>query len=316
MTFRVPVAALAAGALALGLSGCALQPPARAAEGDLSIVATTTQVADFTRNIVGDTPGVVVTQLIQPNQSAHSYDPSAADLTALARADVLVESGVGLEDWLDDSVTASGFHGKTIHSSAGIKTIGTNPHVWMDVSNASAMAANIADGLAAAAPRLAKQFTVNARGYRADLAALDGWIRANVDPVPPADRLLVSNHDALGYFTAAYGIRYVGSVIPSFDDNAEPSAAEIDGLVAAIRKTGTRAVFSEASINPKAAETISKEAHVAVYAGPDALYADSLGPAGSAGATYIAAQVHNVRLIMQSWGATPVPLPARLEGQP
>lgn len=315
MIFRAPLAALVAGALVLGLSGCAGQPPAHPVKGDLSVVATTTQVADFVRNIVGETPGVAVTQLIQPNQSAHSYDPSAADLTALARADVLVESGVGLEDWLDDSVTASGFNGETVHSSDGIKVIGSNPHVWMDVANASAMVANIAEGLAGAAPSLGDQFAANARDYEADLAALDGWIRANVDRVPPADRLLVSNHDALGYFTAAYGIRYVGSVIPSFDDNAEPSAAEIDALVAAIRKTGTRAVFSEASINPKAAQTISREANVAVYAGDDALYADSLGPRGSAGATYIGSQVHNVRLIMQSWGVSPLPLPKRLEDQ-
>lgn len=315
MIFRAPLAALVAGALVLGLSGCAGQPPAQALKGDLSVVATTTQVADFVRNIVGETPGVAVTQLIQPNQSAHSYDPSAADLTALARADVLVESGVGLEDWLDDSVAASGFNCETVYSSDGIKVIGSNPHVWMDVANASAMVANIAEGLAGAAPSLGDQFAANARDYEADLAALDGWIRASVDRVEPADRLLVSNHDALGYFTAAYGIRYVGSVIPSFDDNAEPSAAEIDALVAAIRKTGTRAVFSEASINPKAAQTISREANVAVYAGDDALYADSLGPRGSAGATYIGSQVHNVRLIMQSWGVSPLPLPERLEDQ-
>ncbi|RNE66920.1 zinc ABC transporter substrate-binding protein [Cryobacterium tepidiphilum] len=321
----MPAVVAVAAVLSLGLAGCSLEPSASAGEDDLQVVATTTQVADFTRHVVGDAAGVQVRQLIQPNQSAHSYDPSAADLTALARADVLVENGVGLEEWLDDSVTASGFSGRTIHSSTGIKVMHAdetgdpehgeehgNPHVWTDVANAVVMVENIAAGLAAADPGKADVFHANAARYEADLRALDEWIRADVAQVPRDERLLVSNHDALGYFTAAYGITYVGSVIPSFDDNAEPSAAEIDRLVAAIKKTGANAVFSEASVNPKAAKTISEEAHVAVYSGADALYVDSLGPAGSAGATYIAAQVHNVRRITTSWGATPLPLPDRL----
>ena len=93
----------------------------------------------------------------------------------------------------------------------------------------------------------------------------------------------MTNHDAFTYFVDAYDITFVGSVIPSFDDNAEPSAAEIDDLVAKIRATGVQAVFSEASISPKAAETIADEAGVTVYSGDDALYGDSLGVEGSPG---------------------------------
>ena len=140
------------------------------------------------------------------------------------------------------------------------------------------------------------------------------WIGENVDTVPADQRLLVTNHDAFTYFLDAYGITFVGSVIPSFDDNAEPSAAEIDELVAKIRDTGVKAVFSEASISPKTAETIASEAGVTVYSGEDALYGDSLGVEGSEGATYLGSQVHNVRLILESWGVTPTPLPAALEG--
>lgn len=323
----MPMVAAGAAVLCAALAGCSVAPEAQGRH-QLEVVATTTQVADFTRNVVGDTPGVEVRQLIQPNQSAHSYDPSAADLTALARADVLVENGVGLEEWLDDSVTASGFGGLMVHAAKGIEVVHANtatngqgeepapgagnPHVWTDVANAEIMVENIATGLAAAYPAKADDFRAHAAAYNADLRALDDWIRADIAQVPRQERLLVSNHDALGYFTAAYGITYVGSVIPSFDDNAEPSAAEIDRLVAAITKTGAKAVFSEASVNPKAARTISQEAHVRVYSGAGALYVDSLGPAGSDGATYISAQVHNVRRITSSWGATPLPLPDRL----
>nr|RZI37071.1 Manganese ABC transporter substrate-binding lipoprotein [Cryobacterium sp. SO1] len=335
--------ALAASA-ALALAGCATTATnaATGSDGDLKVVATTTQIADLTRNVVGDTDGVSITQLIQPNQSAHSYDPSVADLTALGEADVLVINGVGLEEWLDDAIEASGFDGITIDSDEGITILdgeaghedeaahddeaageateehdhdhaGGNPHIWTDVSNAETMVATIADGLAAASSTHAADFEANEAVYAGQLAELDAWIRENIDTVPSDERLLVSNHDAFGYFTAAYDITYVGSVIPSFDDNAEPSAAEIDALVAAVKATGVEAVFSEASINPKAADTIAAEAGVAVYSGEDALYGDSLGPADSDGATYVATQLHNVRLILESWGVTPSAVPADLQ---
>jgi ABC-type Zn uptake system ZnuABC Zn-binding protein ZnuA len=302
-------------AVLLSVSACAATSPglAPSSPGDLNVVATTTQVGDFTRNVVGDTPGVTVTQLIKPNQSAHSYDPSAADLTALARADVLVINGVGLEGWLDDAIDASGFHGETIDTSTGLSIDNGNPHIWTSVSNAAHMVRAIAAGLASAENSRAAGFQANAAAYGAKLAALDTWIHANIDPVPASERLLVSNHDAFTYFTAAYGVTFVGSVIPSFDDNAEPSAAEMDTLVGLIRDTGVRAVFSESSINPKAADTIAKEAGVTVYSGDDALYADSLGPAGSPGDTYIHSQLHNVSRIVQSWGVTPTPAPSELQ---
>ncbi|MDJ0339786.1 metal ABC transporter substrate-binding protein [Cryobacterium sp. PH31-O1] len=349
--FGVP-ALLASAALAL--SGCSAGTTANADGGpaDLKIVATTTQVADFTRNVIGDAADVDLTQLIQPNQSAHSYDPSAADLTALGAADVLVINGVGLEEWLDDAIAASGFDGATIDADTGIAISeigageehadgadeadahaddahaddahtdetedahahdGDDPHIWTNVQNAETIVATITDGLTAVDAGNTATFESNATAYTAQLVALDGWIRTNVETVPESDRLLVSNHDALGYFTAAYHIDYVGSVIPSFDDNAEPSAAEIDTLVAAITATGVTAVFSEASLSPKTAATIATEAGVTVYSGDDALYVDSLGPKGSAGDSYIKAQLHNATLMLESWGVTPSTLPADLQ---
>ncbi|MET0976080.1 MAG: metal ABC transporter substrate-binding protein [Leifsonia sp.] len=313
-----------------GLTGVAEQL------GTLRVVATTTQVADFTREVAGES--ATVTGLIQPNQSAHSFDPSAADLLALSKADVLVKNGAGLEGWLDDAIDASGFHGTVIDASTGIEldeadeepeadaghdadsTEAThdhdhesgNPHIWTDPENAARMVETISVGLITSYPAEAKSFRANADAYTQKLDDLDAWSRQNIDTVPQAERLFVSNHDAFSYLVDAYGIDYVGSVIPSFDDNAEPSAAEMDALVADIIATGTRAVFSEASLSPKTAATIAKEAGVTVYSGDDALYGDSLGPAGSDGETYISAQLHNVRLLLESWGVVPSPLPASL----
>ena len=360
-------ATLAAGVLAL--ASCA-SPGASgtAGEGGPSIVATTTQVGDFTRELVGDTADV--TQLLAPAQSAHGFDPSAAQLLALADADALVVNGAGLESWLDDAVSASGFDGVLIDASTGIELYGTddhdhdddadaatdadhaasddgaedsedtddtgadaldddhaasddhdghdhgdgNPHIWTDPELAEHMVHNIAHGLETVPDIDAGAVTANEDAYLAKLDALDAWIEENVDTVPAAQRLLVTNHDAFTYFIDAYDLTFVGSVIPSFDDNAEPSAAEIDDLVAKIRATGVQAVFSEASISPKAAATIASEAGVTVYSGDDALYGDSLGVEGSPGETYLGSQVHNATLILESWGVTPSPLPAVLQG--
>ncbi|GAA2447229.1 metal ABC transporter substrate-binding protein [Agromyces soli] len=337
------IAALAIGtAGALVLAGCSTGGAA-ADGGGVSIVATTTQVGDFTRELVGDE--AKVTQLLGPGQSAHGFDPSAAQLAAIANADALVVNGAGLEGWVDDAVAASGFDGILIDASTGIELFGThdhdhgdesddehadhdheaeadhdghdhsggNPHIWTDPELAEQMVGNIADGLTEVPGLDAATIDANASAYTAKLDALDEWIEQNVSQVPVADRLLVTNHDAFTYFVEAYDLTFVGSVIPSFDDNAEPSAAEIDELVKKIRETGVEAVFSEGSISPKAAETIATEAGVAVYSGENALYGDALGAEGTDGATYLGSQEHNVRLILESWGVVPTELPAVLQ---
>ena len=254
-------ALLATGALAL--TSCAT--PAASGTGSEAgprIVATTTQVGDFTRELVGDTADV--TQLLAAGQSAHGFDPSAAQLLALADADALVVNGAGLESWLDDAVKASGFSGELIDASSGIELFATddehaddgdehdhgagNPHIWTDPKLAEQMVENIAAGLDEVPGIDAAAVDANESTYLDKLDALDTWIEENVAAVPVEQRLLVTNHDAFTYFVDAYDITFVGSVIPSFDDNAEPSAAEIDELVAKIRATGVKAVFSEASI--------------------------------------------------------------------
>jgi zinc/manganese transport system substrate-binding protein/manganese/iron transport system substrate-binding protein len=178
------------------------------------------------------------------------------------------------------------------------------------------MVLNIAAGLSEipqSTPDMRTAFAENSKAYNAQLTALDEWVVANFTQVPADQRLLVTNHDAFTYFVDAYDITFLGSIIPSFDDNAEPSAAELDQLIALIQSSGATAIFSEASISPKLAETIAAEAGVKVYSGEDALYSDSLGVAGSSGETYIQATIHNVTMLMTSWGYPVLPLPEELQ---
>lgn len=305
------VAALAV----LGLTACAPRP----VSSTFTVVSTTTQVTEFTRTVVGGAGNVI--GLLQPNQSAHSFDPSAAQMVALSQADALVINGAGLEPWVADLVSAAGFKGTIIDASAGIPLLSNDPHIFTDPTQAIKMVATITSGLSSVAATSAKvadpSATVIAMKARAvlfeqKLTVLNQWASASFAQVPAAQRLLVTNHDAFTYFVTAYGIDFIGSIIPSMDDNAEPSAAEIDRLVAEIKVSGTTAVFSEASISPKLAETISTEAGVEVYSGDEALYSDSLGAPGSDGETYISATVHNVTVLLNSWGYQPLPLPKEL----
>ena len=300
---------LAASVLIAGsLSACSTQT---APSDEFKVVTTTTQVTEFTQAVVGHTG--TVTGLIQPNQSAHSFDPSAKQLLELSQADAVVINGAGLEPWLEDALTAANFKGEVIDATQGYELIDQDPHFWTSPINATWMVDTIAQGLIELrGEQSGSAMEWNAFTYNGKLRALDNWIKANFEQVPAAKRLLVTNHDAFTYFVDAYDINFLGSIIPSFDDNAEPSAAEIDALIALIKQSGAKAVFSEASISPKLAKTIASEAGVKVYSGDDALYSDSLGVTGSDGETYIKATIHNVTMLMNAWGYPVLPLPAEL----
>jgi ABC-type Zn uptake system ZnuABC Zn-binding protein ZnuA len=271
------------------------------------VVATTTQVADFTRVIAGN--AVDVKGILQPNVDAHDFEPSPADLLAIARADVLVTNGVGLEKWLDDTVKSAGFEGTLVDASQGVKLrVGgeaddpdaKDPHIWFDPRNVKIMSANIERALAAADPLARGTFEGNLRAYDAKLDALDRGIARRLQGL--TNRKVVTNHDAFGYYLDRYGLELVGSIIPSFDSTAELSAKAVSDIVAKIKATGVKAVFSETSIPAKTAEVIAREAHVKVVGGENALYGDSLGPPGSDGATYLTMMEHNTKTISSALG--------------
>jgi zinc/manganese transport system substrate-binding protein/manganese/iron transport system substrate-binding protein len=281
----------------------------------MRVVATTTQLADFTSAVVGDDG--VVSELILPNASAHQFDPSARNLLDVGEAEALVANGVGLEPWLEDLTDAGAFSGDLIVATEGIvlrdgEGGAKDPHVWTSPENAAVMVNNIARGLSEARPDLRASFSQNAAAYVEKLALLNSWATEAFASVAPEKRLLITNHDALGYFVDAYGISFVGSIMPSLDDNSEPSALEIDALIERIKEVGAIAVFSESTLSDKLATTIAREAGVAVYSGEETLYADSLGATGTAGATYLGATIHNVTVLVTAWGGTVPPLPEGL----
>ena len=308
--------AVAAAALAtlLALGGCGSVGNAAGATspagGRLAVVATTPEVADFVRNIGGD--NVAVTQIIKPNVDPHEYEPTPADIKAIAEAKVVVNNGVGLEKWLDQTIEAAGFAGTVVDSSQGVPLrkggpdeADGDPHIWHNPRNAKIMVSDIERGLAAADPGHAGAFAANLADYSAKLGRLDAQNETAFATIPVADRKLVTDHDAFGYYVDRYKLDFIGSVIPSMDTSAELSAQQLGDLVSRIRATGTKAIFTESSLPPKTADTIAKQAGVDVVAGEEALYGDSLGAPGTPQGTYLGAEEHNTQVIVAALGGQP-----------
>jgi zinc/manganese transport system substrate-binding protein len=281
-----------------GSSGASAESPAA---GQIAVVATTPEVADFVRNIAGT--DVSVTQIIKPNVDPHEYEPTPADIQAIGKATLVVKNGVGLESWLDQTIRSAGFKGTVVDSSQGVQLRkgdpddeemkDGDPHIWHNPLNAKIMVENIEKGLAAADPGHASTYAANLTAYSAKLDKLDTDNQAAYAAIPAGRRKLVTNHDAFGYYVDRYQLTFVGSVIPSMDTSAELSGQQLTQLVAKIKATGTKAIFTESSLPPKTAEAIAKQAGVKVVGGEDALFGDSLGADGS----YLEAERHNTQVI-------------------
>jgi zinc/manganese transport system substrate-binding protein/manganese/iron transport system substrate-binding protein len=269
--------------------------------GRIRAVATTTQTADFLRALGGGR--LEIYDIVRPNIDPHDFEPSPADIEAVRNAQVIVKNGLGLEKFLDDVTKAAGSKAPVVDASAGVqaRTGGegeTDPHIWQSPVNAKLMVTTIADALAKADPVAADAYAANKAAYLKQLDALDERTKAQIATL--TNKKLVTNHDAFGYYVERYGLELIGSVIPSFDTATEVSGKDIQDLVAKIKATGVKAIFSESAVPSKTAETIAKEAGVTVVAGADSLFGDSLGPAGSDADTYIKMIDHNTRTIVEN----------------
>lgn len=277
------------------------------------MVTTTTQIGDFASSVGGDQ--ISLTVLLKPNQDAHDFAPQPSQVRAMADADVILRNGVGLDAYVNKAVGNSPRARVTIvtsglvlrHASengeeagnpeAAKEAGGQDPHVWFSVQNAQRMVENIRDAFASADPANAAFYGGNAGRYLASLDGLDTRIRTQVGQMPAGCRKLVTNHDTLAYYGAAYGFDIVGAVIPSVSTEAKPSASDVADIVRKIRSERVPAIFAEVSINPALIRQVGREAGVKVV---DDLYGDSLGPKGSSGATYIGMMDTNTKKIVDA----------------
>lgn len=269
------------------------------------IVTTHTVLADFAQNVGGE---LVAVECILPNNvDPHSYEPKPADVRRLAKADLVIVNGLGLEPWATRLIENSGFRGRVVEASQriprklplldrhdeGPATI--DPHAWQNPLNAIAYVESISDALCGIDPANTKQYRANATAYEEQLKALDLEAAARFSALPANRRKLVTSHDALQYLADRYGLEIVP--IAAAQPEREPSARELAAIITRIRELGIHAVFFEPTSSPKLAETVARETKARVFS---ELYTDSLGPKDSGADTYLGMFKSNIDVITRA----------------
>ena len=184
-----------------------------------------------------------------------------------------------------------------------------DPHVWTDVKQADVQVFNIGAALEKTQsdnPAAADSIKAAVEKYEAQLTLLDQWVRDSISSVPEENRVLFTSHDAFGYFANAY------DALSDFNHQQDATAEHINKAAEEVKASGAKALFAENSNNSKSIEAIARAAGVKAITNDDALYGDSLGPAGSPGETYIGSTIHNVTTLVTAWDGTPAPLPPEI----
>lgn len=339
MRSLLPAAALlATAAVAVGCSK--RDSSSENPDAALRVVATTTQVADFARAVGGDR--VTVSSLLSPNSDPHDYEPKPSDARAVAEADVVLRSGGDLDEWLQDVIQGAGGdatevtlidhvetiegghhheHGEEEHAEeeaghaeeeaghaeeeehAGEEQ---DPHWWQDPRNVVKATEAIRAAFAKADPDGADAYTSGARDYTAQVTKLDAAVERCMTAIPAERRKLVTNHDAFGYFAHRYDVTVLGSIIPALSTSAQASAGDVRRLVDEIKHEKVTTIFPESAIAQRLEEAVARDAGAKV--GP-ALYADTLGPKGSEGETYLGALRHDASAMATGFGGSCTDLP-------
>lgn len=291
---RAPALAGAGLALALLVAGCGA---ANSSGGRVEVIATTTQIGDWVRAVGGD--AVAVEQLLEPNSDPHGYEPRPSDVEAAAAARIVFANGDDLDAWVEEIVEDSGGDAAVVDLGAAVPHHPVpDPHWWHDPRNVEAAVRQIARRLSAADPANRRLYRRGAGAYLRRLRRLDTGIARCIDSVPAADRKLVTDHDAFGYFARRYGVEVVGAVIPSQTTQAQASARDLSELADLIEREGVRAVFPESSLSGATADAIARQTGASA---DYTLYGDTLGPAGSDGDTYLGMEAANAEAMVRGF---------------
>ncbi len=270
--------------------------PPKAHEGPLTVVASIGPLGDFARHVGGDRVQVHV--LVPPGASPHTYEPTPAQLKLLNRADVLILNGVGLEFWAPKVLdTLDNPHLKVVVASEGLQVLqtsegerGGNPHLWLDVINATHYVARIRDAFIAVDPAGKEVYLEKSADYIETLKDLDKEILFTVDRF--ANKKFIAFHPAWVYFARRYGLEQAAVV--EHTPGKEPSPAEIAHIVETARRIGAKAIFAEPQFSPKAAQVIAEESGIHV------LFLNPLGEPPDY--DYVATMRHNLAELKKGMG--------------
>ncbi len=279
-------------ALLLGLSGGA------EAADKIKAIASFSILGDMVRQVGGDR--VEVAALVGSDGDAHVYEPTPADAKNLSAANILFVNGLGFEGWMDRLENSSGFKGKVVVASHGVKSRQmvedekkiTDPHAWQSLANGKLYVANIRDGLIAVDPDGRATYEANAAKYLGEIAGEEVSVKQALDKLPPERRKIITSHDAFGYFGAAYGLEVIAP--EGVSTESEASAKDVAKIIRQIKAEKIPAVFMENITDHRLLEQIAHETGAKIGG---TLYTDALSqPDGPAG-TYLDMFRNNIEML-------------------
>jgi len=277
------------------------------------MLATIGMIADPAGRIAGDC--VAVEALIGPGIDPHLYAPRPSDIARLRAAGRVVALGLGLEGRLAEVLARSG----ALILGEGLDPAWlrheqdeVDPHLWMDAGLWPSVYPQLADALTELAPDCAEGIAARMADEAALAAELDGWVRASVASLPEGGRVLMTAHDAFGYYAEAYGFEALA--VQGISTEAEASIADIEALARLAAERQVPAVFVESTLNPRAVQALiaatAARGHGLALGGE--LHSDALGAPGSGAETWPGMIVANTRAIVGALGGVPAPLPPAL----
>ena len=299
---------------ALTLGGCKKAsgplPKPDLSERKLRVLATTGMIADAAKEIAGDF--AEVDALFDPGVDPHRYVPTPGDLGKVNKADLVLYNGLHLEGKMADIFSSRAKTKWTVgvadhltglrEAEGGIEG-NHDPHVWFDVRKWQQVVEKIRDSLAEIDPAHAEQYAGNAANYLKRLDVLDEAVREAIKFIPAEKRVLITAHDAFGYFGDAYGIEVKG--LQGVSTATDTSSRDVSELADLIGSKKIKAIFPESSVPDKGLQSViqavkQKYAGFEVTRAAELLYSDALGVPGSDADTYEKMVRHNVRVIVKA----------------
>ena len=264
------------------------------------MVATTT-VWGSVAGQIAECAGGSVTTLMPVGADPHDFTPSSDQVATMVDADLVIANGLGLEEGLESAMESAQQDGAVVFEVAPLldpmpfeaegevhaegeeaHSHGEDPHVWLDVTRAAGAAELIGAEMAKVIGDAAYETCGTEVGQ--ELRSTNDAVVETLAAVPADKRILVTDHDAFGYFTHRYGIETVGTVIPALTTQAQPSAGDLAELEEEIREEKVKAVFPEESVSPALAEAVSRDTGASTEY---TLFGDTLGPEGSGAETWV-----------------------------
>ncbi len=281
-------------------------PEQEASNGRIKIVATTGMVADLARNLGGDR--VEVTGLMGPGVDPHYYKASQGDLARMTDADIVLFNGLFLEGKMEGIFAKMARSKKVVAVAGGVdeknlrrppEFLGHfDPHIWFDVSLWAQTVEVAVASLSELDPEGVEVYRGNGEQYRARLDALHQWVIEQVGEIPEQQRVLITAHDAFGYFGLAYGFEVVG--LQGISTVAEYGVNDVTQLVDRIVERQVKAIFVESSVPARSIEAVRQgclnRGFEVVIGGT--LYSDAMGGAGSGADSYVGMVESNVNTIV------------------